>query len=149
MQALARPLCALLSILPLACSPDVEPFCGAAENLLAWQVQTNGKVATTSLPLDACRRQTELVSDLLPGGEVSISRVVPIPAGYRQPYVEVDSGATAPCARVTVALDTEGHAGPVASFAAQGGNPVAKITALAQERCSVRIRPRVQIGEGP
>lgn len=139
----------LLPLLLLACSPEVEPFCGPAEDLNAWQVQTNGKVATTSRPLDACRRQTELVSDLLPGGEVSISRVVPIPAGYRQPYVEVDSGATTPCARITVALDTEGHAGPVASFAAQGGNPVAKITALAQERCSVRIKPHIKIGEGP
>jgi hypothetical protein len=46
----------LLPLLPLACSPDVESFCGAGENLLAWQVQTNGKVATTSLPHDACRR---------------------------------------------------------------------------------------------
>lgn len=139
----------LLPLLLLACSPDIEPFCGPTEDLNAWQVQTNGKVATTSLPLDACRRQTELVSDLLPGGEVSISRGVPIPAGYRQPYVEVDSGATAACARVTVALDTDGHAGPVASFAAQSGAPVAKITATAQERCSVRMRPRIQIGEGP
>lgn len=139
----------MLPLLLLACGPEVEPFCGPAEDLDAWQVQTNGKVATTSRPLDACRRQTELVSDLLPGGEVSISRAVPIPAGYRQPHVEVDSGATAACAAMTVALDTEGHAGPVASFAAQGGKPVAKITALAQERCSVRIKPHIKIGEGP
>lgn len=140
----------LLSLLLLlACSPDVEPFCGAGENLLAWQVQTNGKVATTSLPLDACRRQTELVSDLLPGGEVSISRPVPIPAGYQRPFVEVNSGATAPCAQITVSLDADGHAGPVASFAAQSSAPVAKITALARERCSVRIKPRIKIGEGP
>ena len=138
MQALSRPLCALLSILLLACSPDVEPFCGAAENLLVWQVQTNGRVATTSLPLDACRRQTELVSDLLPGGEVSISRVVPIPAGYRRPYVEADSGATAACAAITVSLDADGHAGPVASFAAQSSAPVAKITALAREAKALR-----------
>ena len=138
----------MLFLLLLACAPDVELFCGPAEDLNEWQVRTNGKVASTSLPLDACRRQTELVSDLLPGGEVSISRAVPIPAGYRQPYIEVDSGATAACAAMTVALDTEGHAGPVASFAAQSGAPVAKITALAQERCSVRIKPRIQIGEG-
>lgn len=140
---------ALLPLLLLACAPDVEPFCGPAEDISAWERTTNRMVATTAFPFDACRRQTELVSELLPGGEVSISRVVPIPAGYRRPYVEVDSGATAACASITVALDTEGHAGPVASFAAQSGAPVAKITALAQERCSVRIKPRIQIGEAP
>jgi hypothetical protein len=139
----------LLPLLPLACSPDVESFCGAGENLLAWQVQTNGKVATTSLPHDACRRQTELVSDLLPGGEVSISRVLPIPAGYVRPYVEVDSGATAACAQITVSLDAASHVGPVASFAATSGAPTASIRAAAQERCSVHLRPRLQIGDGP
>ena len=136
-------------LLFLGCEPPEPANCGAAENLAMWQVRTNPKVATTSLPLDACSRQTEIVSDLLPGGEVTISRVLPIPAGYVRPYVEVDSGATAACAQITVSLDAASHAGPVASFAAASGAPTASIRAAAQERCLVRLRPRLQSGDGP
>lgn len=136
-------------LLLLGCEPPEPANCFAAENILAWQVQTNAKVATTALPADACSRQTEIVSDLLPGGEVTISRAVPIPAGHVRPYVEVDSGATAACAQITVSLDAASHAGPVASFAAASGAPTVAIRAATQERCLVRLRPRLQIGDGP
>jgi len=136
-------------LLLLGCEPPEPTNCFAAENVDAWDIATNRKVATTAFPSDACGRRTEVVTDLLPGGEVTISRAVPIPAGYVRPYVEVDSGATAACAQITVSLDAASHVGPVASFAAASGAPTAAIRAAAQERCLVRLRPRLQIGDGP
>lgn len=136
-------------LLLLGCEPPEPANCDAAENIDAWDIATNRKVATTAKPSDVCGRRTEVVSDLLPGGEVIISRAVPIPAGYVRLYVEVDSGATAACAQITVSLDAASHAGPVASFAAASSAPTASIRAAAQERCLVRLRPRLQIGDGP
>lgn len=136
-----------LPLLLLACgAPDV-PCAGG--DIDAWQLATNRHVATTSFPSDLCGRRSELVTDLLPGGEVTLSRTVAIPAGYVHPYVEINSGATAACVQIMVSLDAASHAGPVASFSPLSGNPTATIQATAQERCLVRLRPVVQIGNGP
>jgi hypothetical protein len=144
-----RQLIPLILPLLLGCEPPEPANCFAAESIDAWNIATNRKVATTAFPSDACGRRTEVVADLLPGGEVTISRAVPIPTGYVRPYVEVDSGATAACAQITVSLDAASHVGPVASFAAASSAPTAAIRAAAQERCLVRLRPRLQIGDGP
>ena len=127
----------LLFPLWLGCDPDAPRECLAAENILAWQVRTNSNVATTALPFDSCRRQTTLISDLLPGGEVSISRTVQIPAFYANPVVEIDSGAAAACAAVTL------------GFAVGTAMPLARITARADERCTVTLRPRVSVSDAP
>ncbi len=139
----------LLFPLWLGCDPDAPRECLAAENILAWQVRTNSNVATTALPFDSCRRQTTLISDLLPGGEVSISRTVQIPAFYANPVVEIDSGAAAACAAVTLGLGALTSHGPLAVFAVGTAMPLARITARADERCTVTLRPRVSVSDAP
>lgn len=132
------------------CDSAAPTPCLTAEDLDEWDIATNRFVATTQFPTNACGRRSEVIADLLPGGEVAISRAVRIPAGYARPFVEVDSGADAACALVTVSLDAASHVGPVASFTTSSGAPTATIRATsAALRCSVRLRPRLQVGEGP
>lgn len=141
----------LLLLFPLlfGCDPDAPRECLAAENILAWQVRTNNNVATTSLPLDLCQRQTTLIGDLLAGGEISISRTVQIPAFYARPVVEIDSGAVAGCAHIALSLGALTSPGSLAAFVAGATAPLATIAATVDKRCSVTLRPRVSVSDAP
>lgn len=137
-------------LLLLGCASPEPANCLTTEDLDEWDIAANRFVATTQFLTNACGRRSEVIADLLAGGEVAIWREVPIPAGYARPFIEVDSGADAACALVTVSLGAAAHVGPVASFTTSSGAPTATIRAAsAAQRCSVRLRPRLQVGEGP
>lgn len=136
-------------LLLAACGSPDSSTCDLDPTALTWQINTNTRVANTRLGVDSCNRYTQAVADLLPGGSVTMSSAVRVPTGYASAYVVIDSGVDVPCAAVAVALDSAAHQGLVSSFATHEGSHTARITARAEQFCSIGIRPRVKIGGTP
>ena len=132
----------LLGASLLCCSAEPES-CGAADDILSWQIRTNSAVMSVSFPVDGCGHYAEVRAELGTGGRIAVSRQISLntPA-----IAELGSGGDSSCAvPFTVQIDAELVPSTSARFPLVTGLHEAGVAAQSSERCDIRIRPRLQL----